>query len=75
MKVKKYANRKLYFDGKYINLEDIISAIKQGEEVEVYRNDTGENCTEETLKEALKLVRVDNDKLLDLLQWGELCEK
>jgi polyhydroxyalkanoate synthesis regulator protein len=67
MKVKKYKNRKLYFDGKYISSIDLINAIKAGDHVEVYHHDTGLDCTEETLKEALYLVTVDVEKLIDML--------
>lgn len=67
MIVKKYKNRKLYFDGKYINSLDIVKAIKAGENVEVYSHETGLDVTQEVLKEALYLVEVDLDKLLDML--------
>jgi len=67
MKVKKYKNRKLYFDGKYINSIDIVKAIKEGTEVEIYSHETGLDVTQEVLKESLYLVDVEVDNLMAML--------
>lgn len=72
MRVKKYNNRKLYFDGKYITLADIITALKAGEEVEVYSHDTGLDVTNEVLKEAVMLLKMDTENLKNIIAKAEI---
>ena len=68
MTVKKYDNRKLYFDGKYISLIDIITALKQGQQVEVISHSSGEDVTNKTLKEALVILEIDTETVIDLIK-------
>ena len=69
--IKKYNNRKLYFDGKYINLIDIITMIKKGESVEVVSHSDGLNVTNSVLKEAIILLNISTEDLLAMLKKGE----
>lgn len=75
MRIKKYNNRKLRYDGKYVNLSEVVAAIKNGNEISAYRHDTEEDCTEEVLKEALKLVKIDWEILHELIKKGEMHEQ
>ena len=53
--IKKYSNRKLYNtdDNKYINLEDIAKMIRNGADVQVVDNVTGEDLTAVTLTQII----------------------
>lgn len=74
MRIKKYNNRKLRYDKKYINLSEVVAAIKNGEDISAYRHENEEDCTEEVLKEALKLVKIDWEVLQELIKKGAMHE-
>lgn len=69
--IKKYNNRKLYFDGKYINLIDIIGMVKKGEAVEVVSHSDGSDVTNSVLKEALILLNISTEDLITMVKKGE----
>ena len=53
--IKRYGNRKLYDtqDSRYVTLEAIASFVKQGEEVRVLDNDSGEDLTAVTFAQII----------------------
>jgi polyhydroxyalkanoate synthesis repressor PhaR len=53
--VKRYANRKLYdtTSSRYVSLEDVASFVRQGDEVEVMDNESGEDLTAVTLAQII----------------------
>lgn len=53
--IKRYANRKLYDteDSRYVTLEEIAGLVKNGEDVRIMDNRTGEDLTEVTLAQIL----------------------
>jgi polyhydroxyalkanoate synthesis repressor PhaR len=53
--IKRYGNRKLYDtqESRYVTLEAIASFVKQGEEVRVVDNDTGEDLTAVTFAQII----------------------
>jgi polyhydroxyalkanoate synthesis repressor PhaR len=53
--IKRYSNRKLYDtqEKKYVTLDGIAELIRQGEDVEVIENDTGEDLTAVTLSQII----------------------
>jgi polyhydroxyalkanoate synthesis repressor PhaR len=53
--VKRYANRKLYdtADKRYVTLDQIASLIREGEEIRVIDNESGEDLTSVTLSQIL----------------------
>jgi polyhydroxyalkanoate synthesis regulator protein len=69
--VKKYENRKLYFDGKYITLLDIIAMLKRGESVTVVSHKDGLDVTNSVLKEALLFLNISTDSLIEMVKKGE----
>ena len=70
MIIKKYSNRKLYTDGKYINLTDVIGALKNGQDVTIVSHGDEMDVTQETLLEALKLIKIDSETLKELIIKG-----
>lgn len=68
--IKKYENRKLYSTATkgYVNLEYLIEQIRDGNQVEVLTYKSGKNVTNETLKEALKVVNLDTTLLFGLIK-------
>ncbi|OQX23358.1 MAG: hypothetical protein BWK80_26480 [Desulfobacteraceae bacterium IS3] len=77
-KIKKYANRKLYdtIEKKYISLDELAELVKQGEEVSVADNETGEDITVSTISQILAREKnANNDEaasgiLIGLLRKG-----
>ena len=53
--VKRYANRKLYdtTSSRYVSLEDVASFVREGDEVEVMDNESGEDLTAVTLAQII----------------------
>src|SRR5256885_2142350 len=53
--VKRYANRKLYdtTDKRYVTLDQIATLIREGEEIKVVDNESGEDLTSVTLSQIL----------------------
>ncbi|MBI2962897.1 MAG: polyhydroxyalkanoate synthesis regulator DNA-binding domain-containing protein [Deltaproteobacteria bacterium] len=53
--IKRYGNRKLYDtqESRYVTLEGIAAFVKQGEEVQVVDNDTGEDLTAVTFAQII----------------------
>jgi polyhydroxyalkanoate synthesis regulator protein len=71
---KKYSNRKIYgkHEGKYgyVTISQIISFIKQGEEIQVVEHATGEDVTSDILKGAVSQLSIPNDVLISIIQDG-----
>ena len=53
--IKRYSNRKLYDTqtNKYVNLEEVAELIRNGEEISVINNETGEDITAVTLTQII----------------------
>ena len=53
--IKRYANRKLYDteESHYVGLQDILSLVREGEDIEVVDSRTGEDLTSVTLAQAM----------------------
>jgi polyhydroxyalkanoate synthesis repressor PhaR len=66
--IKRYGNRKLYDtqESRYVTLEAIASFVKQGEEVRVLDNDTGEDLTAVTFAQIILEEERRNNGLLPL---------
>jgi polyhydroxyalkanoate synthesis repressor PhaR len=77
-KIKKYANRKLYdtIEKKYISLDELAELVRQGEEVSVEDNETGEDITVSTISQILAREKTANKDemtsgiLIDLIRKG-----
>lgn len=69
IKVKKYANRKLYIPKEgYVTIETIADIIKAGNTVEVIHNKTKEDVTNDVLKEVLTRAEMNNETLQGLIR-------
>lgn len=76
--IKRYRNRKLYdtSDSSYVTLEDIADIIKQGHDVQIIDNATGEDITGQTLaqiifeEEKKKQSRLPLEMLRSIIQTG-----
>ena len=69
--IKRYANRKLYDteSSAYVTLEDIEQMVRDGEEVQIVDNSTGEDITKATLAHiVLEKQKVDPSFPVDLLR-------
>jgi len=66
--IKRYGNRKLYDtqESRYVTLEAIASFVKQGEEVRVVDNDSGEDLTAVTFAQIILEEERRNNGLLPL---------
>jgi len=66
--IKRYGNRKLYDtqESRYVTLEAIAAFVKQGEEVRVVDNDTGEDLTAVTFAQIILEEERRNNGLLPL---------
>lgn len=53
--IKKYQNRKLYdtFESHYVNLDAIAEMVRNGIEIKIVSNNTGENITSQTMAQIL----------------------
>lgn len=73
LKIKRYSNRKLYLEGKgkYITLKDVVTLIKQGNQIEVYDNVKRQDITNEVLHKVLTYVRLENENIYNLIQKGD----
>ena len=77
-KIKKYANRKMYdtHDKRYVSMVQLSELIKQGEEVMVIDNRTGEDITAAVISQLLGMENKEKDKtvssqlLMQLLRKG-----
>ena len=87
-KIKKYANRKMYdtHDKRYVTMAQLSELIKQGEEVMVIDNRTGEDITTAIISQLIgrdhkeKDTTVSSQLLMQLLRKGgghpdRLCQK
>lgn len=73
--LKKYSNRKLYSPvgeladvGCYCTLKDVAIAVKEGNTVIITDNVTGEDITNNILKETLKDLDLSTSKLVSLIR-------
>jgi polyhydroxyalkanoate synthesis repressor PhaR len=77
-KIKKYANRKMYdtYDKRYVTMDQLSELIKQGEEVMVIDNRTGEDITTAIISQLIGRDNKEKDKpvssqlLMQLLRKG-----
>ena len=53
--IKRYSNRKLYHTGKkrYVSLNEVAGLVRQGEDIRIIYNDTGEDLTTSTLAQII----------------------
>lgn len=76
--IKRYENRKLYdtTDKQYVSLEDIARMVRQGDEVSVIDNATGEDITTQTLTKVILEegsrggAGFPTELLHDMVRWG-----
>lgn len=69
VKLKKYANRKLYIPKKgYVTLDKVAKIIQEGKSIQVSEQDTGKDITNLVLKEVLTKVNITNDTLQGLIR-------
>ena len=76
--IKRYDNRKLYDPtaSSYVSLEDLARLIRQGEEIQVLDNATGEDITSQTLARIITEegrqghTPVPSEVLHEMVRWG-----
>jgi len=75
--IKRYENRKLYEPGekRYVSLEELAQLVRQGDEIQVVDNATGEDITTQTLTKIISEAgqqggSLPADLLHDLVRWG-----
>jgi polyhydroxyalkanoate synthesis regulator protein len=67
-KIKKYTNRKLYHEGKYITLSSIMAMLKNNEEVVIVDHDSGLDVTNDVLKQMIVKANIPKSALLNMLR-------
>jgi polyhydroxyalkanoate synthesis regulator protein len=70
MKIIRYGNRKYYTFGRYLNLGDIVSLVRNGQTFSVFDHKTNLDITNDTLHRvfAAELIHVDTETLIQLIR-------
>lgn len=66
--IKRYKNRKLYYKGKYVTVNDIIERLKNDIDVTIISHDDNKDVTNSVLRECIKKIDLTTEDLISIIR-------